>query len=162
IAARVCPRARSPRSPRASTLRPRIRKISLNPTPATATGTPTPWPRLQRSFRRTMPRIPTARPARRPSVRPRPPASESRTPERPAFVHPEFDYENRIVAVNLGDVTVASVYVPNGGKDFAAKMKFLEAMDGYAASLQASGRALVMMGDMNVARTERDVHPKER
>jgi exodeoxyribonuclease-3 len=52
--------------------------------------------------------------------------------------------------------------VPNGGKDFAAKMQFLEAMDAYAASFQASGKPLVMMGDMNVARTERDVHPKER
>ena len=27
----------------------------------------------------------------------------------------------------IGDLTVASVYVPNGGKDFPAKMQFLEA-----------------------------------
>src|SRR6185436_3955878 len=27
---------------------------------------------------------------------------------------------------------------------------------------QAEGRTLVLLGDMNVARTERDVHPKER
>ena len=88
--------------------------------------------------------------------------SKSFSPERPAFAHPDFDYENRIVTVTVGDVTVASVYVPNGGKDFPAKMKFLEAMDTYAESFQESGRPLVMMGDMNVARTERDVHPKER
>lgn len=87
-------------------------------------------------------------------------------PERPSFSHPEFNYENRIVAVDLrtpaGDLTVASVYVPNGGKDFQAKMRFLEAMDDYAASFQASGRLLALCGDMNVARAERDVHPKER
>jgi exodeoxyribonuclease-3 len=87
-------------------------------------------------------------------------------PARPAFNHPSFDYENRIVTVDcpsdLGAVTVASVYVPNGGKDFKAKMQFLEAMDAYAASYQESDRRLVLMGDMNVARTERDVHPKER
>ena len=62
-----------------------------------------------------------------------------------------------------GGLTVASVYVPNGGKDFPAKMRFLEAMDAYAAVV--SGRpagALVLCGDLNVARTERDVHPKER
>jgi exodeoxyribonuclease-3 len=86
--------------------------------------------------------------------------------ERPSFSHPPFDYENRIVTVDLatplGDVTVASIYVPNGGKDFPAKMQFLQAMDAYAASFAASGRALVMLGDMNVARSERDVHPKER
>ncbi len=86
--------------------------------------------------------------------------------ERPGFVHPAFDYESRIVSVDLrtdvGPVTVASVYVPNGGKDFAAKMQFLEAMDLYAASFEAAGRALVLCGDLNVARTDRDVHPKER
>jgi exodeoxyribonuclease-3 len=92
--------------------------------------------------------------------------SKSIAPERPLFSHPEFNYENRIATVDLkttaGEVTVASVYVPNGGKDFPAKMKFLEAMDAYASSFEASGRQLVMCGDMNVARTERDVHPKER
>ncbi len=96
--------------------------------------------------------------------------SKTIAPERPAFAHPAFDYENRIVAVDIrtaaGDFTIASVYVPNGGKDFPGKMKFLEGMDAYAASFQAlsqaGGRHLVLMGDMNVARTDRDVHPKER
>jgi exodeoxyribonuclease-3 len=88
--------------------------------------------------------------------------SKAFAPERPAFAHPAFDYENRIVTVDVRDLTVASIYVPNGGKDFPAKMKFLEAMDAYAASFQGSGRRLAMMGDMNVARTDRDVHPKER
>ena len=92
--------------------------------------------------------------------------SKAIAPDRPAFAHPEFNFENRIasVEVNLpdGDLTVASVYVPNGGKDFPAKMAFLEAMDGFAASYQASGRLLALMGDINVARTDRDVHPKER
>ena len=92
--------------------------------------------------------------------------SKTLSPNRPAFSHPPFDYEHRIVAVHLGgsagDLTIASVYVPNGGKDFPAKMQFLEAMDEYAASFQTSGRQLVLCGDMNVALTERDVHPKER
>src|SRR5258708_6157237 len=89
---------------------------------------------------------------------------ESMAPQRPVFSHPDFDYENRIVTVDLatslGDVTIASIYVPNGGKDFPAKMRFLEAMDAYAGA--NTGKAIVLMGDMNVARTERDVHPKER
>jgi exodeoxyribonuclease-3 len=34
--------------------------------------------------------------------------SRDAAPERPNFFHPEFDYENRIVAVELGDLTVAS------------------------------------------------------
>jgi exodeoxyribonuclease III len=88
--------------------------------------------------------------------------SKAVAPERPAFTHPEFNYENRIAAVEIGGVTAASVYVPNGGKDFPAKMKFLEALDAWAASFLATGRLLVLCGDMNVARTDLDVHPKER
>jgi exodeoxyribonuclease-3 len=83
-------------------------------------------------------------------------------PERPVFEHPEFDHEHRIVTARLPQATVASIYVPNGGKDFDAKMRFLEAMDVYAADFQARAAPLVMCGDMNVARTEMDVHPKER
>jgi len=83
-------------------------------------------------------------------------------PERPAFHHPEFDFEHRIVTVRLPQATVASIYVPNGGKDFEAKMRFLEALDAFAAGFQVSGQPLVLCGDLNVARTDMDVHPKER
>jgi len=82
--------------------------------------------------------------------------------DRPVFHHPDFDYEHRIVTVRLPQATVASVYVPNGGKDFPAKMRFLEAMDSYAAAFEAASGPLVMCGDFNVARTDMDVHPKER
>ena len=83
-------------------------------------------------------------------------------PDRPAFNHPAFDFEHRIVTVQLPRATVASIYVPNGGKDFPAKMRFLEAMDAYAEQYRAAGQPLVMCGDFNVARTDIDVHPKER
>ena len=83
-------------------------------------------------------------------------------PDRPLFQHPEFDYEHRIVTAQLPQATIASIYVPNGGKDFPAKMRFLEAMEAYAAQFHASHRALVLCGDLNVARTDMDVHPKER
>ena len=89
--------------------------------------------------------------------------SKAFAPERPLFSHPEFDFENRIVQMDLpSGLTVASIYVPNGGKDFPAKVAFLEAMDVYAATLQAAGRTTVLCGDLNIARTDRDVHPKER
>jgi len=81
-------------------------------------------------------------------------------PEMPEFSHPDFDHESRVVAARAGDLTVASIYVPNGGKDFAAKMRFLDAMDQYAANHR--GSKLILCGDLNVARTEMDVHPKER
>jgi exodeoxyribonuclease-3 len=87
---------------------------------------------------------------------------QERFPEPPVFTHPSFDHETRIVEATLGDLVVASVYVPNGGKDFAAKIAFMEAMIDYAAEMRASGRTLVVCGDVNIALTDRDVHPKER
>ena len=88
--------------------------------------------------------------------------SKAIAPERPAFAHPEFDYENRIVTVTLPQVTVASVYVPNGGKDFPAKVRFLAALEQFAKQLHAESSRVVICGDLNIARTDMDVHPKER
>ncbi len=82
--------------------------------------------------------------------------------ERPAFAHPSFDHETRIVTAEVGEVRIASIYVPNGGKDYAAKLRFLEALERWAGEARAEGRALVLCGDLNVARTDQDVHPKER
>ena len=81
-------------------------------------------------------------------------------PGRPLFSHPEFDHETRIVTAQAGDFEVASLYVPNGGKDFQAKLKFLEALEQFAA--QRKDKRLVLCGDLNVAREARDVHPTLR
>jgi exodeoxyribonuclease-3 len=86
----------------------------------------------------------------------------ARAGTRPEFSHPPFDHESRIVTVKLGELTIASIYVPNGGKDYVAKLRFLQAMDSWAASFQATGAPLVMCGDFNVARTDMDLHPRER
>jgi exodeoxyribonuclease-3 len=83
-------------------------------------------------------------------------------PARPLCSHPAFDFENRIATFQIGRITIASVYVPNGGKDFPAKMRFLESLEQYAAGIHAKGQELVLCGDLNVARAEIDVHPKER
>jgi exodeoxyribonuclease-3 len=84
----------------------------------------------------------------------------------PLVVHPPFDFEARIATVDVttgwGVVTIASVYVPNGGKDYPAKLEFLDALDVFAADAARAGRAMVICGDLNVARTDRDIHPKER
>src|SRR5919108_3151016 len=88
--------------------------------------------------------------------------SKELSPDRPAFAHPAFDYENRIVTVSTPHATVASVYVPNGGKDFPAKMQFLSALEQFASERRADPVPLVICGDLNVARTDIDVHPKER
>ncbi|HXG44421.1 MAG TPA: exodeoxyribonuclease III [Gemmatimonadales bacterium] len=83
-------------------------------------------------------------------------------PGEPRFSHPDFDLESRIVVADLGPLLVASVYVPNGGKDFAAKLTFLQRLAAWARQVHEQGRDLVLCGDFNVTRTELDVHPKER
>jgi exodeoxyribonuclease-3 len=66
------------------------------------------------------------------------------------------------VTAEVDGLTVASLYVPNGGKDFEAKLRFLEALDAWAAAAQAAGRPLLLCGDLNVTRGDADVHEKER
>jgi len=85
-----------------------------------------------------------------------------RCPAPPAFTHPEFDMESRMVQAELGNLVLASVYVPNGGKDYAAKLNFLERLIEWVKHLHAEGRELVLCGDINIARTDMDVHPRER
>ena len=82
--------------------------------------------------------------------------------DAPQFVHPDFDIETRIVQVALDNLVLASVYVPNGGKDYGAKLRFLESMVEWVRALRQDGRDLILCGDINIARTDIDVHPKER
>jgi exodeoxyribonuclease-3 len=92
--------------------------------------------------------------------------SRSLSPAVPAIVHPSFDFEQRIctaiVPSALGELTVASAYVPNGGKDYPAKLQFLDALERWAAEAQMLRRHVLICGDLNVARSDMDIHPRER
>jgi exodeoxyribonuclease-3 len=83
-------------------------------------------------------------------------------PARPAFVHPGFDVEHRVVALELGDTTLASIYAPNGNRDYPGKLRFFEGLEAWVAAAHAEGRKLVLCGDLNIAREPMDVHPKLR
>lgn len=92
--------------------------------------------------------------------------SKAIAPSAPVYSHPSFDFEQRVISAEVdfgrGPTLVSSFYVPNGGKDYEAKIRFLTAMDAWAADAHAAGRPLLFCGDLNVARTDMDVHPKER
>jgi len=83
-------------------------------------------------------------------------------PEQPAFSHPAFDMESRIVQAEFGKLVIASVYVPNGNKDYPAKIEFVRRLTAWTREISLQGRELILCGDMNITRTEMDVHPKER
>jgi exodeoxyribonuclease-3 len=82
--------------------------------------------------------------------------------ESPAFTHPDFDLETRIVCSELSGTALASVYVPNGNKNYEAKVLFLQSLERWVGERRGAGVPVLLCGDLNVARTERDVHPKER
>src|SRR2546423_9244360 len=68
----------------------------------------------------------------------------------PEFSHPSFDMETRIVQASFGNLVLASVYVPNGGKDFDAKMRFLTDLAAWTRQVHEAGRELVLCGDINI------------
>ena len=82
--------------------------------------------------------------------------------DAPRFVHPRFDLESRIVVAEVGSMVFGSMYLPNGGKDFEAKMHFLRELEAWAGVLRAEGKHLVLCGDFNVTRAPVDVHPSLR
>jgi exodeoxyribonuclease-3 len=80
----------------------------------------------------------------------------------PHYSHPAFDMESRIVQAACGKLVLASVYVPNGGKDYQAKLDFVQRLAAWVNEVHAEGRELILCGDINIARTDIDVHPRER
>jgi exodeoxyribonuclease-3 len=84
--------------------------------------------------------------------------SRERFGERPQFAHPDFDHETRIVTARTPDLLLASIYVPNGGKDFEAKKRFLNGLDQFVLQLREQRLSFLLCGDLNVAREDRDVH----
>jgi exodeoxyribonuclease-3 len=80
----------------------------------------------------------------------------------PVFSAPPFDIATRAAVAELPDVVLASIYVPNGNRDYAGKLAFLEGMATWIGELAAGGRSVVVCGDLNVARFESDVHERHR
>lgn len=82
--------------------------------------------------------------------------------EAPTFSHPGFDLETRVAVATVGDALFASVYVPNGGKEYAPKVTFLRELAAWVGEACAAGKNVVVCGDLNVAIADIDVHPSQR
>lgn len=72
------------------------------------------------------------------------------------------DEQSRYVEAELGDVIVASIYLPNGnpqpGPKFDYKLAWMERLLARAEELFALERPVVLAGDYNVIPTDNDVH----
>jgi exodeoxyribonuclease III len=77
-----------------------------------------------------------------------------------AFAPPPFDVQNRAIEVALGGgLRVLSLYVHNGNRDLPGKMRFLASLRRHVREAREAGVELLLCGDLNVARSEIDVHP---
>ena len=72
------------------------------------------------------------------------------------------DGQARYLEADVGDLRVASVYLPNGnpvGSDnWAYKLRWFDRFNAYAGSLIRGGRDVVLCGDFNVVPTNDDIY----
>ncbi|WP_042883840.1 exodeoxyribonuclease III [Cupriavidus necator] len=83
-------------------------------------------------------------------------------PERvvTGFGNTEFDSEGRYVEVQYPHLAVISVYVPSGSSGEErqqAKFRFMESFLPHLLQLKATGREIVLCGDVNIAHKEIDI-----
>jgi exodeoxyribonuclease-3 len=75
------------------------------------------------------------------------------------------DPQRRVLAATIAGVRVIDVYVPNGqsvdSDKYAYKLDWMERLAGFVAGELARHPRLVLLGDMNVAPEDRDVHDPE-
>lgn len=76
------------------------------------------------------------------------------------------DPHSRYMEASIGDVVVASLYVPNGnpapGPRFDYKLRWLDRLIRHAADLLREGTPTVLAGDFNIIPTDLDVYAPER
>ncbi|KAK9908864.1 hypothetical protein WJX75_003939 [Coccomyxa subellipsoidea] len=78
----------------------------------------------------------------------------------------DIDREGRVVLTDLGAFVLINVYVPNAGdrsgdgERMAFKVRFLTALKEKCDALVAAGRQVIIVGDLNIAASQKDVHSK--
>jgi exodeoxyribonuclease-3 len=73
----------------------------------------------------------------------------------------EYDDEGRIIRVDIGDLSILSVYIPSGTTGDlrqAVKMKYLDDLYTFMQDLQKERPKLLLCGDYNICHKEIDIH----
>ncbi|MFT7582809.1 MAG: exodeoxyribonuclease-3 [Myxococcota bacterium] len=73
-----------------------------------------------------------------------------------------FDMEGRAVVLRTGKRVIIGLYMPNGGKDYEAKLDYYDALIAWVRAERDAGHEVWVTGDLNVVHTDRDIHPRER
>ena len=75
---------------------------------------------------------------------------------------PEDDTHARYIEASIGDVRVASIYLPNGnpapGEKFVYKLAWMDRLIVHARNLLRSEAPVVLAGDYNICPTDEDVY----
>ena len=74
--------------------------------------------------------------------------------------HPIMDDEGRYLAIEIGDLTLVSLYLPSGSSGEerqAVKFDVMEAFQGHLQDLRQSGREVLICGDWNIAHRQADL-----
>lgn len=84
---------------------------------------------------------------------------------RYGFGDPKFDNEGRVIQIDLPDLTIMSIYFPNGGTGdhrVQYKLEFYDALFDYCEQLRKTKKNLLISGDYNTAHKEIDLaRPKQ-
>jgi exodeoxyribonuclease-3 len=78
---------------------------------------------------------------------------------------PEFDFEGRLIRIDIGDITIINSYFPSGTTGDirqAIKMKYLDAIYGYLKKLIIDRPNIILSGDYNIAHKPIDINHPER
>lgn len=74
----------------------------------------------------------------------------------------QTDYQRRFLQAEHNDLTIINCYVPNGkavdDEKYHYKLKWLDALIAHLTQLIDSGKSVVLMGDFNIAPTDKDVY----
>lgn len=73
---------------------------------------------------------------------------------------PPFDIENRTLVLRAPQFTLIGTYVPRGDGEahYAVKLRYLADLKAFIAELLTEGREVILLGDINVALRDIDVH----
>jgi exodeoxyribonuclease-3 len=74
--------------------------------------------------------------------------------------HPRIDSEGRIISVEFNELEIINVYAPHSHRQlrrFEFKLFFLDHLVEYVGKRKQRGKPIVIVGDLNVAHTEKDL-----
>jgi exodeoxyribonuclease III len=88
-------------------------------------------------------------------------SKQAPTHVEPGTGMPQYDREGRVLRTDFGELTLLNCYYPSGSSGEerqGVKMEFLADIRPWLDQLRSERPRIIMVGDYNIAHTERDIH----